>query len=119
MNGLHRSSLLLLCALLVVTAGCTSPAINDIHYDNKGISVDLTSSSEITDAWIQVIIYRITDLHQTEYLFINSPVTIKNGKNEVFLPALLEPGSYKLHIYLIQNGQRKTAVIKDIVVEPA
>jgi len=116
MNGLHRPSLLLLCVLLLVISGCTSPAIDDASYRNGGISVNLTSSRDIADAWMQVTIYQIKDLHQTEYLVVNAPISLKNGKNGIYLPAPLEPGNYKLYIYLIQNGERKTAVIRDIVV---
>jgi hypothetical protein len=116
MNRLHRLSLLLLCVVLVIISGCTLAAIDDAGYRNGGISVSLTSSSEIPDAWMQVTIYQIKDLHQKEFLVVNTPVSLKNGGNEIFIPALLEPGSYKLYIYLIQNGQRKIAVIRDIVV---
>ena len=31
-------------------------------------------------------------------------------------PEHWNPGQYKLYIYLIQNGERKAAVIRDIVV---
>jgi hypothetical protein len=44
------------------------------------------------------------------------PVRLNNGDNNVFIPLMLKPGTYKLNIYLIQDGERKTAVIRDIVV---
>jgi hypothetical protein len=116
MNGLYRVFLVFFCLLLVVTAGCSSPAIETARYQNEGIAVSLTSDTGIPDAWMQVTIYRITDLRQEEYRVVNAPVTLKNGKNEVYLSAPLEPGRYKLYIYLIRNGQRTTAVIRDIVV---
>jgi hypothetical protein len=68
---------------------------------------------------MQVTIYQIRDLHQTEDTVVNTPVALKKGDNELFLPALLEPGSYKHSIYLIQNGERKSAVIQDIMVQPS
>ncbi|PKL70419.1 MAG: hypothetical protein CVV30_03415 [Methanomicrobiales archaeon HGW-Methanomicrobiales-1] len=68
---------------------------------------------------MQVTIYQIRDLHLTEDTVVNAPVTLKKGDNELFLPALLEPGSYKRSIYLVQNGKRKSAIIKDIVVQPS
>jgi hypothetical protein len=117
MNGLFRPLLLLLCALFMVIAGCTSPSINGARYGNGGIFVDLTTGSSGTDdARVQVTIYRIKDLHQSEYLVVDTPVALTNTGGEVFLPAPLEPGSYKLYIYLIRNGQRTNAVIRDIVV---
>jgi hypothetical protein len=116
MNGLFRPLLLLFCALFMVFAGCTSPSINGARYGNGGIFVDLTGSSDTGDARVQVTIYRIKDLHQSEYLVVDTPVMVTNTSREIFLPAPLEPGSYKLYIYLIRNGQRTTAVIRDIVV---
>ncbi len=116
MNGLPGLLLLLFCMLLVMSSGCTSPAIDEARYDNGGISVGMTSSRDVVDASMQVTIYQIRDLHQAEYMIVNAPVTLKQGHNEIFLPAHLEPGSYKLYVYLIQNGERNSAVIRDVVV---
>jgi hypothetical protein len=44
------------------------------------------------------------------------PVMLNTGDNNVFIPLSLKPGKYKLNMYLIQDGERKTAVIRDIVV---
>ena len=116
MNGLHRLLILVPCVLLVVLSGCTSPAVGDARYHNGGISVSLNSSSTMPDAFMQVTIYRVKDLQQQEYLVVTSPVNLKPGENTVFFPAQLEAGTYKLRIYLIHDGERKTAVIRDIVV---
>lgn len=116
MNGLHRTTPYLLCALLVILSGCTLPSIGDARYRNGEISVNLTGTGGNADARVQVTVYQIKDLHQREYLVVTSPVVLKNNEHEIYLPAQLEPGSYKLSIYLIQNGERKTAVIRDIVV---
>jgi hypothetical protein len=116
MKKLHRPLILILCVLLVVLSGCTSPAVGDARYHNEGISVNLNSSSTMPDAFIQVTIYQIKDLQQQEFLVVTSPVNLKQGANTVFFPARLEPGTYKLRIYLIHEGERKTAVIRDIVV---
>ena len=116
MNGLHRLLILVPCVLLVVLSGCTSPAVGDARYHNGGISVSLNSSGPMPDAFIQVTIYKVKDLQQQEYLVVYSPANIKQGENSVFFPARLEAGAYKLRIYPIHDGERKTAVIRDIVV---
>jgi len=116
MSGLHGFSLLLLCIMLVIIAGCASPAIDEARYYNGNIIVNLSSSDNSADARIQVTIYQIRDLHQNEYRVVYAPVLLTKGQNQVFIPVSLEPGSYKLYIYLILNGERKTAVIRDIVV---
>jgi len=101
--------------LLVISSGCTSPAIDEARYEKGGISVRRTRSRDVVDASRQVTLCQIRDLHQTGYAIVNTP-TLKTGNNEINLPAPLEPGGYKLSIYLIQNGERKSAVIRDIVV---
>jgi hypothetical protein len=116
MKKLHRPLTLGVCVLLVVLSGCTSPAVGDARYHNEGISVSLNSSSTMPDAFMQVTIYQVKDLQQQEFLVVTSPVNLKQGTNTVFFPARLEPGTYKLRIYLIHEGERKTAVIRDIVV---
>jgi hypothetical protein len=116
MKNLHRPLTLVVCVLLVVLSGCTSPAVGDARYHNEGISVNLNSSSTMPDAFMQVTIYQVKDLQQQEFFVVTSPVNLKQGANTVFFPARLEPGTYKLRIYLIHEGERKTAVIRDIVV---
>lgn len=116
MKELHRPLILVLCVLLVVLSGCTSLAVGDARYHNGGISVNLNSSSTMPDAFMQVTIYQVKDLQQQEYFVVTSPVNLESGENTVFFPARLEPGTYKLRIYLIHDSERKTAVIRDIVV---
>jgi len=116
MNGLHGLLLLLFCMLLVISSGFTSPAIDEARYEKGGISVRRARSRHVVDTSRQVTICQIRDLQQKEYTIVNTPVTLKTGNNEINLPAPLEPGSYKHSIYLIQNGERKSAVIRDIVV---
>ena len=65
---------------------------------------------------MQVTIYQVTGLSQQEQSFVMHPVSLNNGDNKVFIPLHLQPGTYKLNMYLIQDGERKTAVIRDIVV---
>ncbi|MDD1696045.1 MAG: TIGR02186 family protein [Methanoregula sp.] len=116
MKGLHRPLFYTLCVLLVFLSGCISAEIGDARYENNGILVSLNSSSPMPDAFMQVTIYEVKGLQQQESLVVSSPVNLIPGENTVFFPARLEPGTYKLRIYLIHNGERKTAVIRDIVV---
>ena len=60
--------------------------------------------------------YRIQDLHQQEFAVIEGPVALREGENTISFPAQIGPGQYKLYVYVIQNGERKTAIIRDIVV---
>jgi len=116
MNGLHRPLFYVICVLLVLSSGCVSTEVGDAKYQNNGILVNVNSTSAMPDTFIQVTIYEAKGLQQQESLYVTSAVNLTKGENTVFFPAPLQPGTYKLRIYLIQNGERKTAVIRDIVV---
>jgi hypothetical protein len=96
--------------------GCVSSSIGDVTYRNGGLAATINNPGEPTNAFVQVTIYQVTGLSQQEQSFAMHPVKLNSGDNNVFIPLTLKPGTYKLNIYLIQDGERKTAVIRDIVV---
>ncbi|MCK9580781.1 MAG: hypothetical protein M0Q92_10085 [Methanoregula sp.] len=107
------------CAILVLFllgAGCTSTVIGDVSYRNGTILVPVTCTNEPVDAFVQVTVYEIRNLHQQEMTFLQVPVMLQNGDNEVAVPLTLQPGSYKLYIYILTPDERQTATIRDIVV---
>jgi len=69
-----------------------------------------------SEGYIQVTVYRISNNQQEETGAYYAPLNLQAGENQVFIPAPLDPGQYKLYFYLIQNGERKAATIRDIVV---
>jgi hypothetical protein len=107
---------LALVVLFSVVCGCVSSSIGDVSYTNGGIAATISNPGQPTNAFVQVTIYQVTGLMQQEQSFVMHPVKLNNGDNNVFIPLTLKPGNYKLNIYLIQDGERKTAVIRDIVV---
>jgi hypothetical protein len=116
MSASRSLSLLAVVALIVLSAGCTSLAIGDVTYRDKGLSVHVSNSGDPVDAGIQVRVYEIKDLNQRELTVTGIPVSVKKGENEFTVPVMLEPGTYKLYVYLTVNGERRTAGIKDIVI---
>ena len=111
---------ILVCCLAlfmaVLLAGCISMNIGDAWYTDGGVTVQISNTGEPADAYIQVTVYEIKDLHQTEVAVLDAPVALRKGENRVLVPGLLKPGNYKLYVYLIQNHQRSAAAIRDIVV---
>jgi hypothetical protein len=107
---------LVLLVLFSVACGCVSSSIGDVKFTNGGIATIISNPGQPTNAFVQVTIYEVDGLSQKEQSFVMHPVNLANGDNNVFIPLNLKPGKYKLNIYLIQNGERKTAVIRDIVV---
>jgi len=96
--------------------GCVSSSIGNVRYTNGGLAATISNPGQPTNVFVQVTIDQVTGLSQQEQSFVMHPVKLNNGDNNVFIPLILKPGNYKLKIYLIQDGERKTAVIQDIVV---
>lgn len=116
MNGLHRSYLHHLFVLFVIISGSLLPAIDYVWYRRK-ISANLTGRRNSADDRMPVTVHKIKDLSRWEYPVIESPVILKTVKNEISFTTLLEPDSYKLPAYLFQNGELKTAAIRNILVK--
>jgi hypothetical protein len=102
------------CALLF--AACVSTSIGEVAYAGGGVSLSVSQDSGPSEGYVQVTVYRITDNQQKETEVLYAPLALQRGENTAFIPATLEPGHYKLYIYLIQDGERKAATIRDIVV---
>jgi len=113
LTGIGVTSLLV---ILTLFAGCSSVAIGDVSYGNGTLAVPVTSTSGPSDAFIQVTVYTITDFHQEELITIQQPVSLATGINTLTVPLPLEPGRYKLYIYILKPDERQTATIRDIVV---
>ncbi|MCX6691265.1 MAG: hypothetical protein NTW33_04245 [Methanoregula sp.] len=106
----------MLCIILVLSAGCTSLAIGDVTPTDQGMKVHVTNSGDPITAGIQVRVFRIHELTQQELTNTGVTATLNQGENVVNVPVRVEPGTYKLYVYVTMNGERKTASIKDIVV---
>ena len=106
----------ILVAVCFLAAGCVSTRVGEAGYHNGTVSVAVTNPSGPADAYVQVTVNRIKDLRQEEMAVFGTPVTLAPGENWVAVPGQIGPGQYKLYIYVIQNGERRTAAIRDIVV---
>ena len=102
--------------LVMVCAGCISVNTGDTSYRNHSVMVQITNTGEPAQVTVQVTAYRIQDLHQQLYTTADAPAMILNGETDVAVPIDLEAGTYKLFIYVLSDGDRKTAVIRDITV---
>ena len=100
----------------VFSAACVSTTIGDVAYSGDGITLTLTHEGEPSEGFVQVTVYGIKNNQQEETEVLYAPLSLKRGENTAFIPVTLEPGQYKLYIYLIQDGERKAATIRDLVV---
>lgn|SRR5512133_3700408 len=101
---------------LVFSAACVSTTIGDVAYSGDGITLTLSHDSEPSEGFVQVTVYEIKNNQQEEADVFYAPLALQRGENTAFIPGTLEPGQYKLYIYLIQDGERKAATIRDLVV---
>jgi len=106
----------ILVAGCLLAAGCVSTSVGETGYHNGTVFVTVTNPSGPADAYVQVTVNLVKDLRQEEVAVFGSPVNLVPGENRVIIPGQIGPGQYKLYIYVIQDGERRTAAIRDIVV---
>jgi len=102
--------------LLLLTAGCTTLPIGDVAYNAGKMIVTINNPGDPVDIGIQVRVYTINEFEQHELLTTGTTVTLARNENTVTIPVHLDPGKYKVYVYLTINEKRETAVIRDITV---
>jgi hypothetical protein len=107
------SFVLIICLL---SSGCLTEQIGDARYNNGNISVSVTNNGEPSSVYVQVTVYKIENFHQEKMTILQVPADLQQGKNEVIVPGTLPFGTYKLYVYILKDGGRGTAAIRDIVV---
>ena len=112
----HLAGCLGVLLAALVCAGCTSIEIGDAGYTNGTISLPVINTGSPSEGYIQVTVYEIRNNQQEETDVFYAPLVLQQGRNTAFIPGRLEPGQYKLYFYLIQNGERRAAAIRDIAV---
>jgi hypothetical protein len=113
-------SILILAVILagaIVASGCTEIAVGDVGYEAGTISVPVVNDGSPSDVFVQLTVYRIEGFTQEEYLVIMREVSLGSGREVLAVQSELPPGTYKIYIYIIQDGTRKAAVIRDIRVQ--
>lgn len=106
---------MLFCAIF--SAACVSTTFGEVAYSSGEITLPVSHDGSPSEGYIQVTVYRIANNQQEETGTFFSPLNLQQGRNTALIPAQLEPGQYKLYFYLIQNGERKAATIRDLTVK--
>ena len=110
---------LIVCGIIfcsLFSAGCISTTIGNVAYSAGNLTIPFSHSGDPSEGYVQVTVYAIKNNQQEEMNTFYAPIALHPGENTAFVPGTLEPGRYKLYIYLIQNGERKAATIRDLVV---
>ncbi len=106
---------ILLC-LCGITAGCMTASIGEVAYGPGGLHINATNQDPTTQAVLQVTVFRVENLMQTEILRQAEFIQFESGTHEYTVPVHLDPGDYKLYVYISVNGDSKARVVRDIVV---
>jgi len=102
--------------LCLTAAGCTTLPVGDVSYGNGNLMVVVAGPGTPVDVGVQVTVYTLDQFEQHELLTTGTTATLTGNENTVMIPVKLSPGSYKIYVYITRNGERETAVIRDITV---
>jgi hypothetical protein len=112
---------LLLAVLLLLfcsgaCAGCLESNFKNVVYAQDVLTIQATNDGPATPAVLQVTIVETGQLPQKEIAKLVKDVTFAQGDNTFTLPTHLEPGNYKLYIYITVGNDRRVSVIRDLSV---
>ncbi len=106
---------ILLC-ICGVTAGCMTASVEEVTYRQNSLYISATNQDPTVQAVLQVTVFRVENLEQTEIFRQAEFIQFESGTHEYRMPVTLDPGTYKLYIYITVNGDSVARVIRDIVV---
>ena len=99
---------------IVLTVGATSIDADDPVYINGKLVTAFEYNGEPRDVWVQCTISRVDDLFAEEQVG-----TFTSGRNICEFPIELEPGTYKVRIYVRERNEgavRIAAFIKNFEI---
>ncbi|WP_130646497.1 hypothetical protein [Methanofollis fontis] len=107
----------LIClGILALTAGCAGIGFGDVIYSDGSLQVVVNNPGEAVDATVQVTVFSTNGVSQTEVANFVRPTTLEPGTNAFEFEVDLEPGTYKLYLYISKGTERSVSVIRDITV---
>lgn len=114
-----RIGLLLILSIigLSIACGCTTASIGNVRYQDGRLFIRATNDNPTTLAVLQVSVDQIKDFQQSNVFRKAEYIEFRSGTSEYEVPVSLEPGSYKVYIYIYVDGDSKARVIRDLVVE--
>jgi hypothetical protein len=105
----------LLC-VLGVTAGCMTASIGEVSYRAGALQITATNQDPTVQAVLQVTLYRVENLTQTEIFKQAEFIQFESGTRIYQIPVSLSEGTYKVYVYITANGDSKARVVRDLVV---
>ena len=113
-----RNSIIIFLFLisLACVAGCLTYSFGGVAYDDDLLRVQVTNDGDARQVVLQVTIFEIKDFQQTEIYKKAEFYDLKKGENEYQVPIHLEPGTYKLYLYVTIDSSPIVREIRNIEV---
>ncbi len=108
--------LILLCGAFLFAAGCTAASVGYIRYRDGVLYIEATNEGPATQAVLQVKIDQIKNFSQSEIFKKADFIDFASGTREYQVHIPLEPGRYKVYIYIIVDGDSKARVVRDLTI---
>ncbi len=108
------TGLILLLAVVAVSAGCLSYSIGAVSYDGDVVHVSVDNKAGVRDVSMQITVFDLSDFKQVEVDKIVRSVNLNEGINDVTFDVGLQPGFYRLYVYMMKDDERLGCVIEDI-----
>jgi len=116
-NPFLSVSVTILFLASAIATGCMSTTVGDLQYAGNTFRINIVQNEKPADVFLQLTIFRTDGFRQQEYNVTLDQTRLEPGNNTILVPSRLEPGTYKVYVYVIEDGRRKTAVIRDIEVQ--
>ncbi len=110
------TGLFLVLMVVIVSAGCLTYSICTVSYDGSAVHVSVDNKKEARDVAMQITVFDISGFEQVGVNKIVRSVHLDAGMNDVAFDAALQPGPYRLFIYMMEDGKRLGCSIEDIEV---
>lgn len=102
---------------VVFCCGCLTYSFGDVAYNDGTLDLEIMNNGEPKEVTVQVTVFDLSGFRQIESgKYVNS-VFLESGENDCSLSLELNEGSYKLYLYVLEDGKRSSAVIRNIEVK--
>ena len=108
---------ILVMTAVVLCCGCLTYSFGDVAYDDGSLDIEINNDGDAADVSVQVTVFDLGGFRQVEAGRYVNYVSLEPGDNVYSLPVELEAGNYKLYLYILEDGRRSSAVIRNIEVK--
>ena len=113
----------LMCALAfagifmaLLSCGCLTYSFGDVWYDDGSLNAMIKNDGDRKEVVIQATVFDLSGFRQVQEGVYANAYVLDAGENLYQVPLKLDKGSYKIYPYVLEDGKRSSAVIRNIEV---